>query len=111
MTETMENWDEATLQEVVNRKQDASNKNLPTEIVCKFFLEAIESRKYGWFWECPNGGKDCKYRHALPPGYILKKKETEAERREREQREKENAITFEEFLDIEVIAVAENLDG
>lgn len=23
------------------------------------------------FWQCP-GGKDCKYRHALPPGYILK---------------------------------------
>ena len=26
----------------------------------------------GRFWQCPNGGKDCKYRHALPPGYVLK---------------------------------------
>lgn len=23
------------------------------------------------FWKCPNGS-DCKYRHALPPGYVLK---------------------------------------
>lgn len=23
------------------------------------------------FWQCPNG-KECKYRHALPPGYVLK---------------------------------------
>lgn len=28
----------------------------------------MESSKYGWFWECPNGGKKCHYRHALPPG-------------------------------------------
>ncbi len=42
------------------------------------------------------------YRHALPPGYVLKKKETEAERREREEHEKENAITIEDFLETEV---------
>ena len=23
------------------------------------------------FWQCPNG-KECKYKHALPPGYVLK---------------------------------------
>ena len=23
------------------------------------------------FWQCPNS-KECKYRHALPPGYVLK---------------------------------------
>lgn len=40
--------------------------------VCKHFLEAVEKKQYGWFWECPNGGKDCHYRHALPPGYVLK---------------------------------------
>ncbi|KAK9123770.1 hypothetical protein Sjap_013372 [Stephania japonica] len=32
----------------------------------------IEKKQYGWFWVCPNGGKDCHYRHALPPGYVLK---------------------------------------
>lgn len=40
--------------------------------VCKHFLEAVEKKQYGWFWTCPNGGKNCHYRHALPPGYVLK---------------------------------------
>ncbi len=98
--ETMEDWDQEKLEQVVNSKHGALNK--PTDIVCKFFLDAIESGKYGWFWECPNGGKVCKYRHALPPGFVLKKKETLEERREREDREKENQITIEEFLETEV---------
>lgn len=40
--------------------------------MCKHFLDAVERKQYGWFWTCPNGGKDCHYRHALPPGYVLK---------------------------------------
>lgn len=40
--------------------------------VCKHFLEAVEKKQYGWFWSCPSGGKECHYRHALPPGYIMK---------------------------------------
>ncbi|KAG6437380.1 hypothetical protein SASPL_102295 [Salvia splendens] len=40
--------------------------------VCKYFLEAVEKKQYGWFWVCPNGSKECHYRHALPPGYVLK---------------------------------------
>lgn len=40
--------------------------------ICKHFLEAVESSKYGWFWECP-GGEKCHYRHALPAGYVLSK--------------------------------------
>jgi hypothetical protein len=32
----------------------------------------VEKKQYGWFWVCPNGGKECRYRHALPPGYVLK---------------------------------------
>jgi hypothetical protein len=32
----------------------------------------VEKSLYGWFWECPNGEK-CIYKHALPPGYVLKK--------------------------------------
>ncbi|KAI9086368.1 hypothetical protein K1719_031822 [Acacia pycnantha] len=53
--ETMEDWDQETL-----------------EKVCKHFLDAVEKKQYGWFWVCPNGGKNCHYRHALPPGYVLK---------------------------------------
>ncbi|KAH0465395.1 hypothetical protein IEQ34_005498 [Dendrobium chrysotoxum] len=71
-TETMEDWDQETLEKVVESKKSEYNQNKPTEIVCKFFLEAVEKKQYGWFWSCPNGGKDCHYRHALPPGYVLK---------------------------------------
>ena len=41
---------------------------LETAIVCKYFLEAVEKKQYGWFWHCPNGGDACKYRHCLPEG-------------------------------------------
>ncbi|XP_021289984.1 zinc finger CCCH domain-containing protein 11-like [Herrania umbratica] len=70
--ETMEDWDQETLEKVVESKTKEYNQNKPTDIVCKYFLEAVEKKQYGWFWECPNGGKDCHYRHALPPGYVLK---------------------------------------
>lgn len=49
-------------------------KGTRSKIVCKFFLEAVEKSKYGWKWHCPNGDI-CKYKHCLPPGYILRKDE------------------------------------
>ncbi|XWS43642.1 hypothetical protein CRYUN_Cryun16bG0121200 [Craigia yunnanensis] len=70
--ETMEDWDQETLEKVVESKTKEYQQNKPTDIVCKYFLEAVEKKQYGWFWVCPNGGKDCHYRHALPPGYVLK---------------------------------------
>jgi len=71
--DTMENWDEATLEEVINKKHAESDKNKPkTDIICKYFIDALETSKYGWFWQCPNG-EQCIYRHALPPGFVLKK--------------------------------------
>ncbi|XP_055638885.1 zinc finger CCCH domain-containing protein 15 homolog [Toxorhynchites rutilus septentrionalis] len=70
--DTIDNWNEEKLAEVVAKKH-AKEKNMPTTtIICKYFLDAVERSLYGWFWECPNGEK-CIYRHALPPGYILKK--------------------------------------
>ncbi|KAK9070478.1 hypothetical protein SSX86_010880 [Deinandra increscens subsp. villosa] len=69
---TMEDWDQETLEKVVESKGKEYNQNKPTDIVCKHFLEAVEKKQYGWFWVCPNGNKECHYRHALPPGYILK---------------------------------------
>ncbi|CAO3657060.1 unnamed protein product [Mucor hiemalis] len=86
----MDTWDQTKLEEVVNSK---SGKQPPTDIVCKHFLEAIESSKYGWFWECPNGGTACKYRHALPPGFILKSKKSKVDEKEE--------ISLEEFLESE----------
>lgn len=98
--DNMEDWDQAELEKAVQRHIAKDNINKPTEIVCKYFLDAIESRKYGWFWDCPNGDK-CIYRHALPPGFVLKKKETAEERAEREAYEKEHALTIEDFLETE----------
>ncbi|BFG36050.1 hypothetical protein CerSpe_223240 [Prunus speciosa] len=70
--DTMEEWDQETLEKVVESKKNEYQQNKPTDIVCKYFLEAVEKKQYGWFWVCPNGGKNCHYRHALPPGYVLK---------------------------------------
>lgn len=70
--DTMEEWDQETLEKVVESKKNEYNQNKPTDIVCKHFLDAVERKQYGWFWSCPNGGKNCIYRHALPPGYVLK---------------------------------------
>ena len=71
--DNMEEWDQAKLEEVVaSRGAEYLNANRPTDIVCKHFLDAVERKQYGWFWACPNGNKECMYRHALPPGYVLK---------------------------------------
>eukprot|EP00877_Chromochloris_zofingiensis_P008620 jgi/Chrzof1/4010/Cz13g17040.t1 len=69
--EGMEDWDQETLEKVVKEKHGSEKPTNTTNIICKFFLDAVEKRQYGWFWKCPNGS-DCKYRHALPPGYVLK---------------------------------------
>ncbi|CDS11452.1 hypothetical protein LRAMOSA03715 [Lichtheimia ramosa] len=97
--DTMENWDQKKLEEVINKK---SSKQPPTDIVCKYFLEAIESSKYGWFWECPNGGDQCKYRHALPPGFVLKSQEAK-------KAENKKEISLEEFLESERHKLGSNL--
>ncbi|KAJ3340175.1 hypothetical protein HDU93_007264 [Gonapodya sp. JEL0774] len=110
--DTSESWDQSKLESVVKQKHAAEaavNVNRPTDIVCKFFIDAIESGKYGWFWVCPNGNDKCKYRHALPPGFVLKKKETVEERMEREERERENEISLEEFLETERHNLGPNL--
>jgi hypothetical protein len=67
--DTMEQWDEAKLRSVVLSKH--GNPRTTTDKVCKYFIEAVENQKYGWFWVCPNGGDKCMYKHSLPPGYVL----------------------------------------
>ena len=59
-------------------------------------LKAHLDCRYGWFWECPNG-ESCHYRHALPPGFVLK-----SQKKALEDAEKANAISLEEFLEVEV---------
>jgi hypothetical protein len=65
----MADWDEEKLLDVVKSKH--GNAKTTTDKVCKFFIEAVENGKYGWFWTCPNGGDKCMYKHSLPPGYVL----------------------------------------
>lgn len=43
--ETMEDWNQEKLEDAVKKKHESSNLNRPTDIVCKFFLESIETRK------------------------------------------------------------------
>ena len=64
--ETSADWDEEKLRSVVLSKK--GNQRTTTDKVCKYFIGAIEDGKYGWFWTCPNGGNNCMYKHALPPG-------------------------------------------
>lgn len=52
--------------------------------------------RYGWFWQCPNG-EDCMYRHALPPGFVLK-----AQKKAQDDAARDNQISIEEFLEVEV---------
>lgn len=78
--DTMDKWDLEKLTSVVNEK-DTSKKTNETQIVCKFFLDALETKKYGWFWNCPNG-PTCIYKHALPPGFVLKSDKVDADEEE-----------------------------
>lgn len=67
--QTSDDWDEEKLKAVVLSKK--GNQKTTTDKVCKFFIEAIEEGKYGWFWTCPNGGDKCMYQHKLPPGCVF----------------------------------------
>lgn len=101
LADTMDQWDEEKLRSVVLSKH--GNPRTITDIVCKFFIQAIESEKFGWFWECPNG-ESCQYRHALPPGFVLKSQKKAAE-----EAEKANTISLEEFLEVERHKLGSNL--
>ncbi|CCF60251.1 hypothetical protein KAFR_0J01870 [Kazachstania africana CBS 2517] len=95
--DTMDQWDEEKLRSVILSKH--GNPRTSTDKVCKYFIEAVENGKYGWFWVCPNNGDKCMYRHSLPEGFVLKTKEQK--RLEKEALENQPKITLEEFLDTE----------
>ncbi|KAG8179096.1 hypothetical protein JTE90_005452 [Oedothorax gibbosus] len=98
----MEDWDEAKLQEVVEKKHGELERKQPkTDIICKFFIEALENNKYGWFWECPNGGTKCHYRHALPPGFQLKK--------DKKKEDKADEISIEDLVETQRAQLGYNL--
>ncbi|XP_052741870.1 zinc finger CCCH domain-containing protein 15 homolog [Bicyclus anynana] len=98
--DTMDNWDEDKLKEVVEKKHGDDKQRPTTDIICKHFLEAVEKSKYGWFWECPSGGK-CIYRHALPPGFVLKRDKKKME-------DKKNEISLVDLIERERAALGVN---
>ena len=109
--DTIDHWDAEKLSEVVDyndAKYSAPNR---TEKPCKFFIDAVEKKTYGWLWVCPNG-YNCIFKHALPPGYQLKSSKKENvevirgdddiieeidEAREKLLSKKLTALTFETF--------------
>ncbi|XP_014295545.1 zinc finger CCCH domain-containing protein 15 homolog [Microplitis demolitor] len=90
--DTMDKWDEDKLKEVVEKKHGSGGVRPTTDIICKHFLEAVEKSKYGWFWECPSKQK-CIYRHALPPGFVLKK--------DKKKEDKKDEISLEDLIERE----------
>ncbi|OIR58052.1 MAG: CCCH-type zinc finger-containing protein [Amphiamblys sp. WSBS2006] len=67
-------------------------KKLSEYVICKYFMEAVEQKHYGWFWICPNGGDKCPDVHAFPEGYVIEEPLVEDEARE---------LTMEEFIETE----------
>ena len=104
--ETNADWDRDKLEEVL-RQKEGKRPQTTTKIVCKYFLDAIEKECYGWFWQCPNGPEykkvsslitSCKYRHALPEGYVYKsraEREAEAAMREADRAQDKNMMRLE----------------
>ncbi|KAK7031172.1 Translation machinery-associated protein 46 [Paramarasmius palmivorus] len=105
--DTMDTWDEEKLRKVVLSKhgnpRTTTDASTILQIVCKYFIEAIENQKFGWFWECPNGD-GCQYRHALPPGFVLKSQKKAAD-----EAAKANIISLEDFLEVERHKLGSNL--
>ncbi|TFB04652.1 Translation machinery-associated protein 46 [Trichoderma ghanense] len=97
--ETSADWTEEQLLKVVLSKK--GNQKTTTDKVCKYFIQAIEDGKYGWFWICPNGGDKCMYKHALPPGFVLKTKEQRAAEKALLDKSPLKTLTLEDFLESE----------
>lgn len=58
--------EEVTSNAQINLYQDQrfGTVDMPdTIITCLHFLEAVEDEKFGWRWECKQGGDKCPYRH------------------------------------------------
>lgn len=96
----MQSWDTEKLKSVVDQKNsNEKRRGTTTDIICNYFLEALEKSKYGWFWECPNG-ENCIYRHALPHGYVLKK--------DKKKEDKPSEISLVDLIETERAALGPN---
>merc|ERR1711937_811045 len=99
----MEDWTEEQLRDAVEKKHGKEkNKATTTDKICNEFIKAVETKKYGWFWECPKG-PNCKYRHILPEGFVL-----ESEKKALKAAEKKNQISLEDLIERERAALGPN---
>lgn len=78
-------------------RRDGTDAEATTEITCKHFIEAIELKKYGEFWKCPNRGDGCQYRHKLPQGVIIL---SEEDRKNQEDSQLKLIVPVEEQIEI-----------
>ena len=62
----MDKWDQAKLDRVVLSKH--GNTKSTTDKVCKFFLQAVEEGKYGWFWSVARAWPHVQAMLTAPPG-------------------------------------------
>ena len=88
----------------IAEEKEKKRKKLPqSNIVCKYFLDAVKKKVYGWKWECPNG-EDCHYKHYLPKGYIMLTDKDKAQ----EEMTMDEYIDLEEQIDAERERIAAN---
>ena len=72
-------------------QKEAKRSKMPkTDIVCKFFLDAVKNKVYGYKWNCPNGD-ECHYKHCLPKDYIIKSLQSKVQ----------EDMTIDEYQDME----------
>lgn len=72
-------------------QREAKRAKMPkTDIVCKYFLDAVKNKVYGYKWQCINGD-DCHYKHCLPKDYVIKSLQAKTE----------EEMTLDEFHDLE----------
>jgi len=87
---------EFEVNKIAEEKEKKRSKLPQSNIVCKFFLDAVQRKIYGWKWECPNG-EDCHYKHCLPKGFII----TTAKDRIQEEMTIDEYYNWEEQIDAE----------
>jgi len=90
LTDIKKNTFENEINKIAEEKEKKRKTAPKSNIVCKFFLDAVKKKVYGWKWECPNGDL-CHYKHFLPKGYIIATDKDKAQ----------EDMTIEEFIDLE----------
>ena len=90
LTNIKKNTFENEINKIAEEKEKKRKTAPKSNIVCKYFLDAVKKKVYGWKWECPNGDS-CHYKHYLPKGYIIATDKDKAQ----------EDMTIEEFMDLE----------